>query len=309
MPEGPEVTILSQFLLTKLKGRIIENIEILSGKYKRNKIKNIDLLKNNKYKIKDIDTKGKLMWFKLKNIKDSKYIYMTSHLGLTGEWNFENNKNDRIKITIGNEDNDKKYTLYFNDDRNFGNIEIYDNVDEFNEKINELAPDALKTDFTDDEFIDMVNKYLKVSSKRKDQLIFKVLMNQNKKDGIISGLGNYLAPEILYDAQISPYRKIGSLTKTELQKLSHSIKYLIKLSYYNNTTGYMTNFGDFIDKHKNGIITGKYPTYHSNIKLKNNEEFQFKVYRQDTDPFGNKVEKDKTINNGRTTHWVPKVQH
>jgi formamidopyrimidine-DNA glycosylase len=308
MPEGPEITILSQYLLTKLKGRNIENIEVLSGKYKRKNMTNINLLQNHKYEIKNIESKGKLMWITLKNIVDNKIIYLTSHLGLSGEWGFQKNDNDRVRLTIGNNDNDTKYMLCFNDDRNFGNLEIYDNKDDLDTKINALAPDALKTEFTNDEFIEMVKKYLKVSSKRGDQLIFKVLMNQTKKDGIVSGLGNYLAPEILYNAKISPFRKMNSLNTNDLLNLAHSIKFLIKLSYYNNATGYMSNFGDFVEKHKNGVDSGKYPNYHPDIILKKNIIFEFKVYRLDKDPHGNIVEKDKTINAGRTTHWVPAVQ-
>jgi formamidopyrimidine-DNA glycosylase len=34
---------------------------------------------------------------------------------------------------------------------------------------------------------------------------------------------------------------------------------------------------------------------------------RFAVYNQKTDPFGNKVIKEKTLDN-RTTHWVPEHQ-
>ena len=308
MPEVPEITILSQYLLTKLKGRIIKKIEILSGKYTRKKLLGIDLFDNNKYKISNFDSKGKLMWCEMKNVKTNKKIYMLSHLGLSGEWNFHKQKDDRIRLTVINENNDKTYVLCYNDPRNFGNLEFTENYKDVETKLNKLAPDALKTNFSNDDFIEMVKIYLKKSVKRKDQFIFKVLMSQKKDDGILSGLGNYLTPEILYDAKISPFIKIGLLTDKKLIKLANSIKYITKLSYYNNDTGYMTNFGEFTQIHKKRIDSGKYTNYHSEIKIKKDEKFVFKIYRQKTDPEGNNVEKDLTINKGRTVYWVPNVQ-
>jgi formamidopyrimidine-DNA glycosylase len=309
MPEGPEVTILSQYLLTKLKGRLVEKLEVLSGKYSHKKpLENKDLLNGeNKFKIQNVESHGKLMWMTMKNTKNNDKLYLISHLGLTGEWGFSKGNNDRIKITIGNIDNKKKYNLYYADDRNFGNIYIVDDIDDVRKKKDLLAPDALKTGMTLNEFSNIIKKYISKSKTRKNQLIFRVLMNQTIKDGIVSGLGNYLTPEILYRAKISPFRKMDSLTEEDITELFKSMKYIIKLSYYNNTTGYMTNFGQFIKIHKEKINSGKYPVYHQDIKLKE-KEFVFSVYRKNNDPLGNAVEKDKTINKNRTVYWVPAVQ-
>lgn len=301
MPEVSELVLTSQYLESKIKNKTITNVKIVSGKYLKKKIKHLDLLTKNKYKIKEIDSHGKVMWFKLSYSNNT--IYLVSHFGLTGGWGFEDRDDVRLTFTI---DNDKM--LYYYDTRNFGNIEIFITQNEFNNRIDKLAPDVLKTEFTDNDFILMVEGFLSKNSKRKDQLIFKVLMNQNKTNGIVSGLGNYLTAEILYDAKLSPYRKIGSLTKSELKTLSHSIKYITKLSYYNNSMGYMLKFNDFIKKHKEGIDKGKYPNYHKDIKIKKNDSFSFKVYRQKEDPKNNPVYADKKLNKNRTTYWSPTIQ-
>lgn len=309
MPEVSEIAILSQYLTTKLKGKIITKLEIISGKYKTKKeLVGKKLLKGTKhYKVINVKSKGKLMWIIMHNVENSDdKIYMTSHLGLAGEWSFYKSENDRIRLYISHKG--KKYNLCYTDPRNFGNIEIYDDEDEIKEKIDRLAPDALKYDFSDDEFIEMVKNFLVKSKTRSNQLIYKVLMNQTIKDGIVCGLGNYLTAEILYDAKISPFRMIGSLSDNEIRKISHSIKYLTKLSYYNNITGYMTGFGDFISTHKERVDSGIYSNFHSEIKLKKKDEFVFKVYRQKKDPLGNPVVGDRTINKDRTTYWVPNVQ-
>jgi formamidopyrimidine-DNA glycosylase len=313
MPEGPEVTILSQYLLTKLEGRIIEKMEILSGKYSNNKMDNHDLLDgSNEYQVESIDSKGKLMWMTLKNIKTNEKIYLTSHLGLTGFWGFSEGKNDRLKFTIKDKDKDnkKKYFLYYEDDRNFGNIEIYKYQEkkDLDKKIDDLAIDALKGEYDIDDFVKVYNAFLTKSKKRKEQNITLVLMKQKKSDGIVSGIGNYLVAEILYEAKISPFRTAGSLSDDEIRNLGKAIQYLTKLSYYDNTTGYMTHFDDFIDVHKERIKKSIYPDFHKHIKIKKGEKFEFKVYRQKKDPDGNPVEADKSIQKTRSTYYVPNVQ-
>jgi formamidopyrimidine-DNA glycosylase len=307
MPECPEITMLSQYL-SILKDKYIEDIDIIKGKYTRKEIKGLDKFDfNDKLIIKKVDSKGKLLFFKLKNMRSGDDVYMTSHLGLSGEWTLESTDNDYIRITIGNTKNDKKIYMCYYDPRNFGNIEFM-NEKELEKKLNELADDVLKTKFTEDDFIKRIEKYMKVSAARKKQKIFLVLMKQNKKDGLFSGLGNYLTPEILYDCKISPYRTMESLSDSDLKSLAKSIKKIVKLSYYNNITGYMTNFGDFTKIHKKGVDENKFPNYHDDVKIKNNEKFDFRVYQKDTDPLGNKVEKDKILNKGRTVYYVPKVQ-
>ena len=303
MPEGPEVTMLSQYLSTKLKNRVFDKITVLAGKYSRKEIKNADKVNNKNYIIKNVDSKGKLMWIELDN-----NCYFVSHLGLAGQWSFTKSKNDKIRIGIKNKDNDKTYNLCYQDPRNFGNMEVFVSKQELESKTKLLAPDALKSNFTNNEFANIIKKYLGVSKTRKSQMIFKVLMDQTLSSGLVSGLGNYLTPEILYDCKISPYREIGSLTDDDITNLANSIKHVIKLSYYNNTTGYMSNFGDFIKVHKKRIDEGKYPNYNPDIILKATDKFIFKVYQKKVDPLGNPVNPDRTLNPKRTTYWVPSMQ-
>lgn len=288
--------------MTKLKDRLFDNINILSGKYVRKNISNIEMIQNKNLKIKDVNSKGKLLWIELEN-----KLFLTSHLGMSGFWSFHKNNNDRIRILIKNKNNDKTYDLCYQDQRNFGNIEILTEQN-FKTKIDSLADDVLKTEFDGKEFEEKIKKYIQVSKSRKDQNIFKVLTNQNKNDGIVSGLGNYLTPEILYDCKISPFRPIGSLNELEIKNLLQSIKYIVKLSYFNNTTGYMTQFNDFIDTHKQKILDGIFPNFHPEIKLKPTDKFSFKVYQLKNDYLGNKVDADKSLQKDRTTYWVPNVQ-
>ena len=100
MPEGPEVTITSQYLLSKLRNKIIYRMEIISGKYLNNKkLEGKKLFNDKKFIVKNVDSKGKLLWFKLQD-DGNNIIYMISHFGLTGEWSFYQSNNDRIKFKI-----------------------------------------------------------------------------------------------------------------------------------------------------------------------------------------------------------------
>ena len=45
-------------------------------------------------------------------------------------------------------------------------------------------------------------------------------------------MGNYLRSEILFDAGISPYRKVGSLSKSELESLAKSAIGITALAYH-----------------------------------------------------------------------------
>ena len=298
MPECPEVTILSEYLKLQLLNTSMSKINVMSGKYLHKNIIGKDLLNGSiKYKVIDVDSKGKVLYIKLKH--NNGHYYLVSHLGMSGEWSLTESDTDRIRLTIFLENNNE-IQLCYTDPRNFGNIEILTSI-EFEKRINKLAPDVLKTNFTNSEFCDMVSSFLNKSKKRHAQLIFKVLSKQNLADGLFSGLGNYLIPEILYNAKISPYRQIASLSQNDLEHIAHSIKYITKMAYTNNITGYMANFKDFISHKK--IIN-----YHSDIILKKSDVFTFKVYQKNKDPLGNLVEKDKELNKGRTTHWVKTIQ-
>lgn len=303
MPEVCEIVITAQYLLTKLKGRYITGAKILSGRYTHQKLVGFDLIdKFSPLKINDINSKGKFMWFELLYEKENINVYLLNTFGMAGSWGFKLDPSNRIEFSITNNDRSKNYTLYYTDPRNFGTLKLTTNYDDLLNKYNSLGTDLLKTEFTDQDFVNWVHDF-----KYKDKEIIKVLMNQEKNKGLGSGLGNYLAPEILYMAKISPFRTIQSLSNDDIIQLSKSIKYILKLCYTNNKTGYMVLFNNFIDKHKIGIKNHKYPDYHKDIHIGDNTEFEFSVYRKTKDPLGNPVKNDKIIDD-RSTYWVPNIQ-
>lgn len=293
MPEVCEVCLTSQYL-KKIIGDSITNITVNQGRYSKTPIKGISSI-TYPLDIIDIQTKGKFMWMTLKHDNDT--FYMLNTFGLTGRWSF--NKIDHISIIFTLQ---KSHELYFDDMRNFGTIEFTKDVKKLNKKLDMLGEDLLQSTYSSD---DIQKRFKSIKNQKKKIVI--VLMTQDKKNGIGSGLGNYLVPEILYAAKISPHRTIESLTKKDIVNLTNAIKTTLYLCYNYNTTDYVDHLKKFLASHKKYVSSGKFPDFHSSYK-NSGENNDFKVYRRKTDDDGHKVIGEHIIK-GRTTYWVPDVQH
>jgi formamidopyrimidine-DNA glycosylase len=302
MPEGPEILITAQYLATKVRKREIEEIEILSGKYSRTGIKGQSLINQTPLTINSIDSKGKFMWFDMTD-KNGKKLFMLNTFGLTGRWSFNKDNNSRIGFSMrSNSDKSKMYHMYFIDNINYGTIEFTDNESVLQSKLDKLAPDLLKSNISNDQ---IVHRFNQIKSKsRKDLNLVKILMDQEL---IVSGIGNYLVAEILYDAKLNPHRKLNELSHVELMRLAQSMRKVAKYAYYNNNSGYMEYFPDFMKTHSEKIDNGDFPDYQPDVVIPENEHFVFNVYQKKYDQSGNLIQKDEIVK-GRTIHWVPDVQ-
>lgn len=308
MPEGPEITITEQYLKTKIRKKKLESVEVLSGRYTHQTLTGLDFMQNTPLTIEEIGSKGKFLWIRFTDIS-GKSIYMLNTFGMTGRWSFKDDPNARIRFAIrSNTTHGKSYTLYFIDPRNFGTIEFTDKESELNKKIEKLAPDVLKSGITDDDLVVMINNLIekskgkKIRSKQKNLNLVKVLMDQEM---LVSGIGNYLSSEILYDAKLNPHRDLSDLSDTDIRRLAHSIRKITKYAYYDNGTGYMEHFKNFMKTHSKRIDEGIFPNYISDIAPA--KGFQFKVYQKEKDPKEHKVQQDEILKD-RTTHWVKEVQ-
>ena len=311
MPEVVEVCLTALWLNKKLKGKWITDMNIISGSYKRNSLKGkATIIKNNPFKIVKVESKGKFLWFELESNK--KKYYILNRFGLTGEWSFIDNVHSRIRFQI-----DNKTFVYFNDMRNFGTIQITDNVEDLNYELEKMAPDFLKESFTNQQFYNRIKYYITNSADnlivvRANQPIIKILMDQTI---LGSGLGNYLASEITFIARLSPHKKLKDIysNKSISDNLADSIRYVLRLAYITAEIGYlehveplMVSFIKQLRKHIQENKNNKY-NFLKNINLKYGDKFKFNVYGQNKDPYGNIIKKDKIIV-GRTTYWSPKIQ-
>jgi len=289
MPEVCEVVIMSHYLTTIIKNEKIISIE------KDNKLEKL----NYPLTITNIDTKGKFLWFELTDSKRNE-LYILNTFGLVGKW--IENKPEKYNIMI--ELSSKK--LYFIDNIKLGSFRITTDKNELIDKLNDLASDFLKTSYTDEEFIELFKSFMEKHKRKENIEIVKLLMNQKQKDGIGSGLGNYLTPEILYRSKISPHRKLKDLSNNDLSNLNQQIQFVTKWCYIHNSSDYVDEISDYLTIHYKEIKKGIFPNFHPNIEVPK-EPFVFEVYRQKKDKLGNNVSIDKIIGN-RKTYWVSKIQ-
>ena len=280
MPEGPEVKRQVDYL-SKYQNKILTNITINSGRYKKHKpFDNYQRLVDSlPLKIKEINCKGKFIYIIFEN-----QMVLFNTLGMTGYWSNKSNvKHNNLTFLF-----DKlKTPLYFNDYRNFGTFK-YQNLDELNKKLNQLGPDILQDYNNFEEFEKRVNK------KRNSPEIGKVLLDQK----IVSGCGNYLRAEVLYHAKISPYRGTDDLQTKELKLIWN---YLTKIGWI--FYDYQKAINKKIIKKNDKLIKIyiDFDTYNDSYYHHN-----FLIYNNQTDPYNNTVIKELLGN--RMIHYVPLVQ-
>jgi len=224
MPELPEVETVVSDLNKKIKGyRIIsfwsdwpkaikgKSFNDFSKEIKRRKILNARRIGKNIF----IDLSGgKTLYIHLK---------MTGHLlvkssKLKGQSKKEYYFGDKVNQYIHHIWRlEKNKNLEFSDVRKFAKI-VLDDTDKVNNlpEIKKLGVDAMSKDFTLKNFKDIL-------SRQKHKTIGVILMNQE----MIAGIGNIYRSEILYEAGISPIKKIFSLGSST-SKLHISIKKILK---------------------------------------------------------------------------------
>lgn len=182
----------------------------------------------------------------------------------------------KLKIEINPTDLNK---IWYCDPRRFGSLEIATNQAELDKILGKLGPDLLANDD------DNVQEFLDIARLKKHQnkTLPKFLMDQS----IVSGVGNYIKCEAMYMAKISPFRIIEKITDEELTDLYSHLRWVMKTSY--------------------GMSGNTIKTYYSPDGGTGNFFDLLQVYAREKDDNGYKVETVKTAD-GRTTHWVKKVQ-
>jgi len=262
LPEGPEVKLFVENLNENFRYYQIKSIEVLSGRYIKKPILKLKTLVGKE--IKSFNCKGKFIWFELDDI----VVFNT--LGMTGSWSRTKTYHSRIEIKFYEND-----TLYFNDIRNFGTLQIKTKED-LSKKLKSLGPDMLSSPPISSQFIALLRK-------KSNKDICSVLMNQS----VISGVGNYIKAESLWYAKINPYATVDSLTDENLETLRKAIVFVINKAYQ-----------------QEGASIKDYYTF-------DNEEgsatSEFVVYGKDKDYNGHTVIKEQTLDK-RTTHWVRERQ-
>ena len=200
-------------------------------------------------------------------IKLNHNSFYNYHLGMTGSWIKSHKKHCHFKISS------EKNTLYFMDVRKFGNHKIV-NQETLLKNYN-IAFDSLNIDYNLKEHFKFLKNKINTSKN-----ICTILMNQK----YFPGVGNYIKSEVLFANKIHPETNWGMLNDRKINLLLQSTKEIMYDSYLHG--------GAELKDFKNPF---------------NKSEFGLKVYSQNFDPQGNKIEKT-TTKDQRSTWWSPKIQ-
>jgi DNA-formamidopyrimidine glycosylase len=166
--------------------------------------------------------------------------------------------------------------VQFHDPRHFGTLKFVKGREQLNRKLATLGPDMLSGPPDEAGFRSALLK-------KPTRTVAEALMDQS----VVSGVGNYVKCEALYAAGVSPHRTVESLTCLEHMHLRRAIIDVMEASY---TSGGAT-----------------IATYRQGDGAKGQAQSRFMVYGNKTDPSGNPVVREQTLD-GRTTHWCPAIQ-
>ncbi len=239
----------------------------------------------------DVFSHGKQLFIQM---EDNSYLNI--HFGLTGYLSIYPNENyhrGTLIFTNSKTVGAGGISLYYYDKVHFGKI-IPLSYSEYQDKIQKLGLDVMKPqEFT------LGNFKTVIGSKRIS--ISKFLMEQK----YISGIGNYLKSEILYQARIFPHTKVDQLSSIQIANLFSSIRVVVYNSYLMGFINQHVTEYNQIAKNFNlqSIPLSRTKEY---LDVKNPIPYRFEVYEQEKNSLGNKVTKE-TID-GRATFYVESLQ-
>ena len=218
MPELPEVQTVVDHLQPTLPGKIIQSVHSPNGYV--GVCENATLLEYNNFligkRILSVGRRGKFIIIKLN------FGFLLIHLRMTGRVILEKpNKKDMkyvsFQLTFENNEN-----LFFHDIRKFGRIYICHNLNWLEKRI---GIEPLSNDFTPIWLYNQLHK--------RKRMMKPLLLDQQ----FIAGLGNIYVDEALWQSGIHPKTISNKLDKIRSNKLSTSIKDILKRSIsYQGTT-------------------------------------------------------------------------
>lgn len=208
MPELPEVEMFKRYLdATSLHQRIddvaVRNAYVLTDTSPRELARE---LRGRRFE--SSRRHGKHLF-----VRADEEIWLRLHFGMTGSLQYFKNvaqepRHTRVLFVFA-----KGHSLAFDDQRQFGQIGLVKDVDQFLKK-SALGLDALEID------LEQFRKILK----RHGGAVKSLLLNQK----LIAGIGNIYADEILFHARIHPATEISRLGDKALAKLFRTTRYILE---------------------------------------------------------------------------------
>ena len=265
MPEGPECRLTVDFLDSQLHSQSLTSWIFSGGRYTDEYPEGYESFDAAlPLTLTDISCKGKFIYFTFSKDSGKKYYVMHS-LMMTGRWQKDYDEFCKWFIETAN-----GTSLWFRDPRAFATLSFTDDPEVLNARLAGLGPDIMRSEFK-------LPLFKTLATKHHNKNITSFLMNQS----VISGCGNYIKAEALYEAKISPLRKAGDLNQSELEALYQALRVIPRISYNNKGV----SLRDYADENGKAGYYGR----------------ELKVYSK-------KWAKTTKTADGRTTYWDPNHQ-
>jgi formamidopyrimidine-DNA glycosylase len=286
MPELPEVEVIKIFLEDKLLNQKIVSLDILNAKSFIGDPK--DIINKKIIRFTRIGKQlsihlnnGKIMLVHLKMTGQLLYLPPLSRGGPEGGGVFLghptksfNQKSTRLKFNFSDSS-----ILFFNDQRKFGWIKIYNNQSELSEDQKNLGHDIFDDKFTPD--------YLYSQLQRSKAPIKSILLDQH----FFAGIGNIYANDALFLSKIHPSNPSNKIQRTSVLALHNNLLLIMRQSVLAG--------GSTMKDNKYIRPDGSF----------GNNQFFFRVYQRAGEPcLVCKTKIKRIVVGGRGTFFCPKCQ-
>jgi formamidopyrimidine-DNA glycosylase len=232
MPELPEVEVLVRHLAPLLKGRTVRGVEVRRAKViAPTSVKELKRTLTGA-KFAGMTRRGKYILFRLRARGGRGTVWVTGHLGMTGRIYLQSSskafpKHAAVVLNLGRHD------LVYEDQRYFGRFTLAE------DGLERLGPEPFSQGFSAEHLAEVL--------KGSRQAVKVRLLDQ----GLVAGIGNIYASEILFRAGISPRRAAGRLKIAEVRRLWRAVRrVLAEAIAYGSTVP--LNFED--GKRRDGIF-------------------------------------------------------
>ena len=212
MPEMPEIETIRRSLEPHIRGRKIENVEVLLARQIKWPEPEAFVARILQEDIVGLERIGKYLLLQLSN-----QVSLIFHLRMTGQLVYvaagaaDDSHHNRMIIYL-----DDGARLVFSDTRTFGTLYAMHQDELWRIRgMAEMGPEPLSEKFT--------AEYLAAAAAGRKTRIKSFLLDQSK----VGGLGNIYVDEALFLAGVHPMRLAGSLTGDEIQRLHEAVNRVI----------------------------------------------------------------------------------
>jgi formamidopyrimidine-DNA glycosylase len=214
MPELPEIESLRRLLAESVLSRKIVSARIREPRLRRRVSADFTRIVSDRT-ICELRRRAKYLLIEL-----SGGMTLLVHLGMSGSLTHRghgfrnedfNPAHDHLHFQL-----DDGTVLVYNDPRRFGLMKLVPSAElEASEELRGLGPEPFSPNFN--------AAYLFAQTRRRRAAIKNLIMDQ----GVVAGIGNIYACEILYAARVRPGRAAGRITRLEAERIAEFTKAIL----------------------------------------------------------------------------------